>query len=295
MSTLHTTEAASALAKAMKRERSRLKPSEIPIYVILVLMTAFAVVPLALLVFNALKSPFEGSTNPLGLPKTLIWQNFVTAWQQGHFSQTMVNSIIYVGGTVALVWVMAGLASYALSHLELPGGNMVMLYLLSSSAIPIQIFLIPLFFLWTNLNLYDTRIGLIIIYAATTAPFATLLLRSFMINIPKEFNEAARIDGANTWQVLMRVIVPMAWPGFLTIGLTTTLAVWNEFIFATTFIASDDKLPVQTSLFAFHQQFSRNWSLTDAASVITILPMVALFLIFQRRFIAGFAGGGIKG
>lgn len=170
-----------------------------------------------------------------------------------------------------------------------------MLYLIASSAIPLQIFLIPLFFLWSTLGLYDSLFGLVIIYCATNAPFATLLLRSFMVSIPREYADAARIDGANEWRVLWRVIMPLAWPGFLTIGLTTALAVWNEFLFATTFIQSDTLQPVQISLLAFHQQFARNWSLTDAASLIAIAPIVVMFLVFQRRFIAGYAGGGLKG
>ena len=275
--------------------RGGVKPAELPYYVILIALTLFALGPLVILVMNSLKTPLEGSINPLGLPQHITWSNYQTAWQQGHFSTTLVNSAILVTGTVLLVWVIAGCAAYTLSRLRLPGSSVVMLYLLSSVAIPLQVFLIPLFFLWSNLGLYDTLIGLIIIYAAVNAPFATLLLRSFMVGIPREFDEAARMDGANALQVLVCIILPMSWPGFLTIGLTTTLAVWNEFIFATTFIQSDNLLPVQTSLFAFHQQFSRNWSLTDAVAVIAIVPMIALFMIFQRRFVAGFAGGGLKG
>ncbi len=278
-----------------RSSRSRLRANETPYYVILALLVAFAVIPIGILVSNSLKTDLERGTNPLGLPQHWAWENFTTAWTLGGYQTTMTNSLIFVVGAVLGVWVVAGCAAYAMSHLDLPGASVVLLYLVTGTTIPLQVFLVPLFFLWSNLNLYDTRLGLIIIYIAINAPFSTLLLRSFMVTISKEFRDAARIDGANELQVFLRVMLPLSWPGFLTIGLTTTIVVWNEFILAQTFIQSPDLLPVQTSLFAFHQQFTRNWGLTNAGSVIAILPIVVLFLIFQRRFIAGLAAGGLKG
>ena len=278
-----------------RQPSSRLKPREWPYYLVLILLLIFAITPIIILLFNSLKTDLERGLNPLGLPLHWEWQNYATAWHLGDYGTTMVNSVLYVVGAVLGVWLVAGCAAYAMSQLDLPGGSVVLLYLVTGTTIPLQVFLVPLFFLWSNLGLYDTRIGLIIIYVAINAPFATLLLRSFMVTISKEFREAARIDGANEVQVFARVILPLAWPGFLTIALTTTIAVWNEFILAETFIQNTDLLPVQTSLFAFHQQYTRNWGLTNAGSVIAILPIVVLFLVFQRRFIAGLAAGGLKG
>lgn len=127
------------------------------------------------------------------------------------------------------------------------------------------------------------------------ATWVTYLLRSFLISIPMDFEEAARIDGANDLQVFLRVILPLAWPGFLTVVLVVGLAVWNEFLFAVTFLQRPELKPISTSLLAFQTRFQRDWGLTSAASVIMIIPIIILFLSLQRQFIEGLTRGGLKG
>jgi raffinose/stachyose/melibiose transport system permease protein len=263
--------------------------------VALVALAVFALAPLLVLVFNSLKSSAEIGRNPLGLPLSPIFANFPQAFSEGNFAITMRNSAILTAGTVIGVCVIAGMAAYALSRLDLPGTGAVLLYLFVGSAVPVQIFLVPLFFLWSNLNLTNTLIGLIIIYWALYSPFATLLLRSYLVALPQEFEDAARIDGANELQVLLRVVLPLSWPGFLTAALVAGLAAWNEFFFAITFIQDDNLKPVTTSFLAFQNQFSRDWGLTSAAGILIILPVIVLFLFLQRRFISGLASGGLKG
>src|SRR5918995_1920436 len=198
-------------------------------------------------------------------------------------------------GTVIGVCIIAGTAAYAMSRLDLPGGDGVLACLFVGSAVPFQLFLVPLFFLWSRLQLTNTLIGIIIIYWAIYSPFATLLLRSYLVALPRDFEDAARIDGANELQVLTRVVLPLAWPGFLTVALVSGLAAWNEFFFAVTFIQDDNLKPIATSFLAFQNQFSRDWGLTSAAGLFMILPVIVLFLILQRRFIEGLASGGLKG
>jgi hypothetical protein len=138
----------------------------------------------------------------------------------------------------------------------------------------------------------NSLFGLIIIYSALFSPFATYLLRSFLVSIPMDFEEAARIDGANDIQVLTRIILPLAWPGFLTVVLVVGLGVWNEFLFAVTFLQRPELKPISTSLQSFQGRFQRDWGLTSAASVIMIIPIIILFLSLQRQFIEGLSRGG---
>lgn len=271
------------------------EPARWPYYVALVALAVFALAPLLVLAFNSLKSSAEIGRNPLGLPLSPIFSNYAQAFVEGNFAITMRNSAILTVGTVIGVCVIAGMAAYALSRLDLPGGGAVLLYLFVGSAVPVQIFLVPLFFLWSNLDLTNTLIGLIIIYWALYSPFATLLLRSYLVALPREFEDAARIDGASELQVLTRVVLPLSWPGFLTAALVAGLAAWNEFFFAITFIQDDNLKPVTTSFLAFQSQFSRDWGLTSAAGILIILPVIVLFLFLQRRFISGLASGGLKG
>jgi raffinose/stachyose/melibiose transport system permease protein len=276
-------------------DRQRREPSKIPYYVLLIILALFALGPLVILVFNSLKSSAEIGRNPLGLPLSPVFENFPAAWTQGDFSTTMVNSTILTVGTVVGVCIIAGTSAYAMARLDLPGTDAVLLYLFVASAVPFQLFLVPLFFLWSILHLTNSRFGLIVIYWAIFSPLATLLLRSYLVGLPRDFEDAARIDGANELQVMLRVVLPLSWPGLLTVALVTGVYAWNEFFFAITFIQDKNLKPVTTSFLAFQSTYSQNWGLTSAAAIYIILPIVVLFLILQRRFISGLTAGGLKG
>lgn len=266
-----------------------------PNYVVLTLLLLFALGPLAIMLFNSFKTRAEIGDDPLGLPSRLRWENYARAWDVGNFSTTTVNSAILVVGTVVGVLVLGGMAAYSLSKLDLAGGDLLMLYLLVASSLPIHLFLVPLFFLWRTLGMTNNLYGLVPIYIALNAPLAIFLLRSYMVQLPRDFDDAARVDGAGEWQIFQQVVVPLSWPGFLTVGLVVSLAVWNEFLLATVFLNDQSKYTVVTSYQNFAVRFSRDWSLTSAAAVMMIVPIIVLFLVFQRRFIEGLTQGGMKG
>jgi raffinose/stachyose/melibiose transport system permease protein len=129
---------------------------------------------------------------------------------------------------------------------------------------------------------------------AINPPVAVCHLRAYMVQLPRDFEDAARVDGANELQVLTRVILPLSWPGFLTVGLVVALGVWSEFQLALIFINNPNLFPVTTSYYNFTTRFSRDWALTSAAAVMMIVPILAFFLALQRRFIEGLTQGGIK-
>ena len=263
--------------------------------VILAALALFAVGPIVLFFFNALKSNSEYAADSLGLPTTWRWSNFTTAWTQANMGAGMWNSVLIVLGTVLLTCVVAGCAAYALARLRIRGGAAFMTYLLVASSLPAQMFLMPLFYLWSRAGLYDSRLGLVFIYCGLFSPFATLLLRSFLLGMPREMEEAARTDGAGELRVFARIVLPNALPGFLTIALTTGLSAYNEFLFAVTMIQSDDRMPLSTTFFTFQQGYTQNFTLISAAGFIMIAPMLVLFLALQRRFINGLAASGLGG
>lgn len=279
---------------ALRWRTQRRTASRVPNYLILTVMALFAGLPLLVLCVNSLKTTAEISQNPFGLPLETRWQNYPDAWQQGNYATTLANSIILTAGTIAATLTLAGLAAFALARLKLRGSNLIAFYFLIGTSVPPQLFIVPLFFMWRQVGLVNTHIGLIIIYTALYSPFATYLLRSYMVSLPEEFIEAARIDGASNLQIFRHVILPLSYPGFLTAGLVVGLAVWNEFLFAITFLQAPQLKPVSTSLYAFQQRFSRDWGLTNAGSVIMIIPVIILFLALQRRFIEGLTQGGLK-
>lgn len=274
--------------------RTRRTISTLPNYIILTLLAIFALVPILLLFLNSLKSTAEINLSPFTLPQEPLWDNFVTAWREGNYANTIKNSAILTGFTVAGVIVLAGMAAYALARLNLKGGNVISFYFLIGTGVPAQLFIIPLFYIWKQLGLINSHFGLIIIYIALQSPFATYLLRSYMVALPQDFIDAARIDGASNVQVLREIILPLSWPGFLTAALVVGLFTWNEFLFAVTFLPDTDLKPISTSLYAFQQRYGRDWGLTNAGSVIMIVPVLILFLLLQRNFIEGLTQGGLK-
>jgi len=266
----------------------------LPNYLILILLVVFAIGPIMVLGFNSVKDNTEIGSNPLGPPRELHFENFPNAWEQGNFSQTVTNSVILVIFTVASVLFLGGMAAYSLSRLDPPGENAFMVYMLVGSTLPFWLYLVPLFSLWRLLGLTNSLLGLILLYTAFNAPFSIFLLRSFMIGVPRDFDEAARVDGATTWQIFTRILLPLTWPGFLTVGLVVGLGVWSEFQVALIFVTEPDLFPVTTSYYNFTSRFSRDWALTSAAAVIMIAPILVLFLALQRRFIDGLTQGGLK-
>ena len=264
-------------------------------YVILTLLLIFSLGPLVVLGFNSLKTSRGVIRNPLAPPLDGIqWQNYLDAWNKGSYGTAIPNSVLIVAATVVGVLLISGLAAYSLARLKGPGADALTMYLLVGTTLPAQLFLVPLFFLWVRLGLFNNLLGVIIIYWATMSPFATFLLRAYMVGIPNDFEDAARIDGASEWQIFWGIIRPLSWPGFLTAGLITGLAAWNEFLFAVTFLQRPELKTVAASLYSYSSRWERDWALTSAASVIMILPVLVLFLLMQRRFIAGLTQGGLK-
>lgn len=270
------------------------KPNLLPNYLVMILLLVYALGPIAILFFNSLKSNQELGMNPIGIPRFVHLENYAQAWAQGGFNVTMTNSLIYVVCTVIGVLLLGGIAAYSLARLDPPGGGLYMIYMLTLSSIPFWLYVIPLFILWRNFGLLNSRVGLIIMYIAFNSPFAIFLLRSFFASLPPDFEDAARVDGANEWQVMTRVIVPMMWPAFLTVGLVVALGVWGEFQAALIFLQDDALLPVTTSYYNFTRRFGRDWALTSAGAVMMILPVLVVFLALQRRFVEGLTQGGMK-
>lgn len=277
----------------LRRLRLRRRLSLLPNYLILSVLVFFSLGPIVILGFNSLKSQAEVGRNPLGPPQNVIWENYPNAWEIGGFATTLRNSSILVVGTLTGVLVLGGMAAFSMSRLRLPGEGIMTLYLLIGASLPIQLFLVPLFFMWRNLGLVNNLFGLILIYIAVNSPFAIFLLRSYMINLPSDFDDAARIDGASEWQVFSKIVVPLSWPAFLTVGLVVGLAVWNEFLLATVFLTEPRLFTVVTSYYNFTSRFTRDWGLTSAGAVMMVLPVLILFLSLQRRFIAGITRGGL--
>jgi raffinose/stachyose/melibiose transport system permease protein len=264
-------------------------------YLVLAIGAFTALFPIALLVLNALKSAPEIIQNPLALPASIRWDNFSRAWADARFSQSMINSVVLTGLTIIMVCTTASASAYVLARKKVKSWRLVTGYLLATTTAPIQLFLFPLYFGFAKLGLINNVFAVALVYTAIYSPFAIMLLRTYFLAVPKELEEAALIDGATHWQVFTKVMLPIVSPGILTVALIIGLYSWNEFLIATTFLQQQDKLTAVVSFFLLSGQYSSDWGEIMAAALIIVFPVVIFFVLLQRRFIEGMAGGSVKG
>jgi raffinose/stachyose/melibiose transport system permease protein len=264
-------------------------------YVALTIFAFIALFPIALLVLNSLKPAAQIVQNPLGLPNPIRWENFAHAWSHAKFSKTFVNSLIVSGTTIVLVCSTSSLTAYVLARRKIKSWKIFTFYLLATTTAPIQLYIFPLYFGFAKLGLINNIFGVALIYTALYSPFAVMLLRTYFIAVPKELEEAAIVDGATSWQVFWRVMLPIVSPGILTVALIIGLNSWNEFLVATTFLQKAENVTAVIAFYLLSGQYSSDWGEIMAAALIIVIPVVALFVFMQKRFIEGMAGGSVKG
>lgn len=259
-------------------------------YIILGLFTLFSVVPLIGVLFSSVV-PSAQNTGGFTLPRTIILDNYVQAWQQGHFSAYMTSSLLVVVCVLVLTVLFSVLAGYAFARLRLPGGEVAFYILLLGLMLPEEAFIIPLYFNLRSAGITDTYWSLILPQTAQSLGFGVFWMRNQFRAYPHEIIEAARLDGAGDLKLLWRVMVPSSWSPIATMAVLVALWTWNEFLIPLVMVTKDNLRTAPLGLAFFQGQHNTNYSLLSAAGVMVALPIVILYLFLQRRFINGIAGG----
>lgn len=263
--------------------------------VFLVIMGIFALVPLLQVLINAFRTDRENKTMPLGLPKEWVFNNFTETWEIGGYATAYFNSLLTAFIVIVIVLTVVGLGAYAISKLEFKLRGFFTAYFFVAISLPGFLYIVPDYFVMNKLGLVDTRWSLIIVYTAMQIPFNMLLLRTFLAGIPRELEEAAKIDGCNELNSLLKITLPIAKPMFLTIAILVFVNVWNEFLWSNTFITTESLKLVATRFVKFTGEYGSNMARIYTASVITIAPVIILYLFFSRKFIEGMTSGSVKG
>lgn len=252
--------------------------------------------PFLTLVLGSLKSEGEFLSNPVGLPTSLAWHNYADAWQQAHVAQFTINSMIVAAGTVFLTLFCAGTASYALSRFTFPGNRIIYLSFIILLTLPVQVYIIPLYVVVVKAKLADNLLGLILCYTTGSLPLSVFLLKTYFDAIPGDLLDSARLDGCSDWLTFTRVVLPLSRPIIATVSIFTFVQAWNEFFLALIFIHSPDRQTLPLGLQAFFvNQFQTQFPLLFATLTISIAPIVVVYLLLQRQFIAGLTAGAVKG
>lgn len=238
-----------------------------------------------------------------GKPNLLIQsfyaENYREVLANPTFVQYLLNSLIIATSNAFLVTAIALFATYALSRFKLPGQDNIFFWTITNRMAPPAVFLLPLFLLYTQTftigdwKLYDTRVGLILLYCVFNLPFAIWMLKGIIDGIPRELDEAAACDGANIFQILWKVIVPLASPGLAVTAILTWVFAWNEYLFAAT-LTSVDARTITTALAEFVTVTGTNWGLLAAMATLTLLPALVFLAFVQRHIVAGLTFGAMK-
>jgi raffinose/stachyose/melibiose transport system permease protein len=249
--------------------------------------------PVITLVLTALKDAGDFAVNgAFSLPRSIRWANFAEAWQTG-VQNYFWNSVIVTGIKVPIGIILESMAAFALTHMHFKWADRVFTYMLVGLIVPMQMTLVPLTLLMNALNLIDTLTGLIILYIGFGVPFGVLVMRGYFRTIPVALIEAARIDGASWFRIFYRIALPLALPAVVSLCILDGVATWNEFILAQIFLRSDENRTLPLGLVEFSTQFSTQYDQLAAAVLISVVPVVLVFLFFQRYFVSGI-GGAVK-
>lgn len=232
---------------------------------------------------------------PRFIPKEPTVQNYIQAWTTSNFSRYFFNSLFVTSISTFFTVIFAAMAAFAFAKFVFFGKKALFILLLTGLVVPGIVLIIPQFIIAKHLHLVDSFAGLILFYVGMNFSLNTFLLRGFMEDIPKELDDAMKVDGANSWTRFIRLYVPLSRPALATVTLFSFLASWDEFAWAITLINSEDKRTLPIAIALFHGEHATSWGLVFAASVIALVPIIIVFLIAQKHFVQGLSLGAVKG
>lgn len=251
------------------------------------------VIPIYLVVVNSLKTDAQARSMGAGLPTELRWDNYDRVIEEGRLARTFFNSVIYTTLATTLCVFLATAAAFLLARSRTRLNRLLYLFLVIGIAMPVNY--VTLMKVMQVTHLVDTRVGMIVLYAAFKLPFAVFVIYAFLHTVPTEIDEAAILDGCSPRQLFWRIMVPLLRPAWITVGILTFLDLWSEFILPLYFLSSSDKWPMTLAVYNFFGIYESSWNLVSADVVLTILPVLVVFVFGQRYIKSGMTVGAVKG
>lgn len=263
-------------------------------HVFLMSLVLVITLPVLWLIINSLKTNQEMFVNSMSLPAVIQWENYVTAWGKGLYNY-FLSSVITSAISIFCILALSTMLAYGLTRFDLKGKDIIFFIVLGGMALSEQVALVPLFKIIRMLHLYDTRAAIILPYIAFRIPFTMFLLRSYFMGIPKEMEEAAYIDGATTFQIFYKIILPISKPVLASAAIVNLNFVWNEFLFANVFLESKKLMTIPLGIMSFQGDLKSDYVTMLAGILIASLPMIIIYICMQKQFVRGLTAGAVKG
>ena len=268
--------------------RSAARRNAVSAYVVAIAMAVLFLAPLAIAAITALKTPAE-ITRVLSLPGEIYLQNFVVAFER--MGRAFLNSVLITAPSVVFSIAVGSMAAYPLAYARGKGGRLVYFFLLTGMLVPFQIVQIPLFLLIRGLGLYDTIPGMWLVHTAYAVPFCTFFMRNYFSSVPRSMYEAAQIDGCTPIGYFFRLLMPASVSGLAALAIIQSRYIWNDLLFAMTLTSTDRARPATVAISGFTSGLTVQYGPLMAATLISILPVILTYLLFQKAFVRGLLGG----
>lgn len=257
--------------------------------------TALAVLyPIFMMVMSGFKTNAEIFGAPFALPNSLNFDNYAVIWNTTDVPRYLLNSTIVTVISVIVLLVTGTMAAYAISRYKFRGSIMVSLFFLAGLMLPLRLAIIPLFVQLKAMGLVDNLLGLIFIYTAMSLPSTVFILTGFLRSLPSELEDSARVDGASELRIMVQIMVPLITPAMVIAGIYNAVPIWNDFFFPLIFIQTPENKTLAQGLTSFFGEYSVNFGVLYAGLTLAALPVVAVFILQSKRFIAGMTAGAIK-
>lgn len=262
--------------------------------ILLVLFTLVFLSPMIYMVLNSFKPYSQMLKDPWGLPNTLFLDNYIKAFTQMKFFQSLYNSAVITIVSVFLIVVLGGLAAYPITRFDNRLTRFLSVYFLIGYMVPTQVLIVQIFSVMKKMHLINAKTGLILVYAAGVS-FAVFMYQGFIRSMPVDMEESALIDGARPWQMFWKVVFPLLKPASATLIIFQTMWIWNDFVLSSLFLSSRKNLTLLLELHQCIGEFSLDWSVMLAIMCIVMFPMLVFYLLMQKQIIAGMTAGAVKG
>ena len=253
--------------------------------------------PMIWMIYSSFKTDQELFFSPWAPPVELQWDNFARAWTKAHVGDYLLNTLIVVVPALLLTLIISAMAAYVLARFEFVGRRFLFYMFLSGMLFPVFLALVPVFNLVNQLKMLNTFHGLILVYIAYSLPFTIFFLTGFFKTLPTEIEESAIMDGANPYQVFFKVMLPMASPGLISMGIFNFLGMWNQYVLPLVLISDESKYMLSQGLafMLFKQFYENDWSALFAALTIIMVPTLIVYITFQKQIQDGITTGALKG
>lgn len=271
----------------------KLKSGNLIVHALLIIGSLAMLLPFIWMVITSLKTLTESTAiPPTIIPATFKWSNYSEVWNQLPFAAFYLNTVLMMFFRIIGSVLFSAMAAYAFARIKFPGRDALFMIILIQMMVPGQLFIIPQYLLVSKLGLLNTVSALVM--PGIVSAFGTFLLRQFFLGIPGELEEAAILDGCNRWQIFWKIMLPLAKSGLIALGIFTAIFAWKDLMWPLIVNMSIDKMPLASGLASLQGQYSTNFPQLMAGSMIAIWPMLLIFIIFQKHFIAGVANTGSK-